>query len=254
MEISNTNFGNIDSQGGNITLGNTSITNIFEGLSHLLVEYREQLKNIETLTNQFKVTTALALLIELENRVQEIELIDKNKILGKINFLKGVCKREFPESKTEDAAKDFIAAYNSHKADNKLRDRACVEYLNLKDPAKAILLADEILQTDEYNMSAWYVKAITATELKTFILTIPKVVIEEYNFQLSLIHHIVLTGNLNFFEDLSDYHLSLNIDFARYKEVTFNSLEAWRVATDLAINKVFNDYPLRYINGDNFIL
>lgn len=254
MEISNTNFGNIDSQGGNITLGNTSITNIFEGLSHLLVEYREQLKNIETLTNQFKVKTALALLIELENRVQEIDLVDKNKILGKINFLKGVCKREFPESKTEDAAKDFIAAYSFYKADNKLRDRACVEYLNLKDPEKAILLADEILHTDEYNVSAWYVKAITATDLKTFILTIPKVIIEEYNFQLSLIHHIVLTGNLNFFEDLSDYHLSLNIDFPRYKEVTFNSLEAWRVATDLAINKVFNDYPLRYINGDNFIL
>ncbi|HRE76293.1 MAG TPA: hypothetical protein PLL09_00570 [Flavobacterium sp.] len=254
MEISNTNFGNIDSNGGNVNLGNTYVNNVFEGLGQLLIEYREQLKNIETLTNQFKVKTALTLLIELENRVQEIEIDDKNKILGKINFLKGVCKRELPESKTENAAKDFITAYNYFKSDIKIRDRACVEYLNLREVERAVEFADEILLTDEYNVSAWYVKAVTATDLKLFILTIPKVIIEEYNFRLSLIHHIVLTGNLKLFEDLAEYHLTLDIDFPRYKEVTFNALEAWRVATDLAINKVFNDYPLRYINGNNFIL
>lgn len=252
MEIKNANFGSIDSQGGPISIGDTKVTYIIEGLSQLLLEFKEQLKTIETLTNQFKVRTALALLIDLELRAKEIEHPDKNKILGKISYLKAVCKREFPETKTEDAAKDFITAYKLNSSDISFRDRACIEYLNLHEPQKSISLAEDILKWEEFNLAAWYVKAVTSSDLKSFILTIPKTVLTDYNFQLGLIQHILLTGTLNFFEDLSEYQLTLYLDFSKYKDLSFSNLEAWRIAIDLAVNIFFNDHPEKYVSGEKF--
>ena len=252
MENKNINSGNINTDGGNSNIGDTYIKNIFEGLPLVLVEFKERLKEIEQLTSQFKVKTALGLLENLENRVKDIEHADKNKNLSKICYLKGICKKELPEFKTENTALDFVNAYKLNSSDTAVRDRACVEYLNIDEKQKALALADEILNTDEFNNAAWYVKAVTTEDLKVFIPSIPKVVREEYNFQLALVQHIVLSGTLIFFDDLQHYGLILNLDFTKYKEVTFNSLEAWRIAADLAINKVFNDHPQRYVGGTNF--
>jgi hypothetical protein len=254
MEINNANFGIIESGGGSIQLGNNYVTNVIDGLNYLLSDFKGQLKSIEQLINSFKPKTALELLNNLEKRVVEIEIQDKNKILSKISFLKGVCKRELNEYKKEDSAEDFIKASNLNPNENSFRERACVEYLNLNDNEKALIKAEEILQIEEYSKSAWFVKAITSTDIKTFLSLIPKVVFENYNFRLSIIFHIITTENLSFLEDLSDYDLVLDIDFEKYSEVTFDNLEAWRIAIDLSINKVFNDYPSKYISGEHFIM
>lgn len=254
MEINNTNFGSIESGGGSVQLGDTYITNVINGLNYLLSDFKEQLKNIEELINSFKPNTALGLLNSLEKRVVEIELNDKNIILSKILFLKGLCKRELDEYKKEDSAQDFIKASNLNLNENNFRDRACVEYLNLNDKKKALSKAEEIIQIDEYNISAWYVKAILSTDIKSFLKIIPKFVFEDYNFQLSIISHIISTQSLNFLEELSKYDLVLDIDFEKYKEVTFGNLESWRVVIDLSINKAFNEYPVKYIAGEYFIL
>lgn len=254
MEINNANFGNIESGGGPIQLGNNYITNVIDGLNYLLSDFKEQLKNIEQLINSFKAKTALELLNDLEKRVVEIEIKDKNKILSKILFLKGACKRELDEYKIEDSALDFIKASNLNPNENSFKERACVEYLNINDKEKAEQKAEEILQNEEYNKSAWFVKAITSTDLKTFLSLIPKVVFENYNFRLSIISHIISIENLSFLEELSGYGLVLDIAFEKYNEVTFYNLEAWRLAIDLSINKVFNDYPSKYISGEHFIM
>lgn len=254
MEINNANFGNIESGGGPIQIGNNYITNVIDGLNYLLSDFKEQLKNIEQLINSFKAKTALELLNDLEKRVVEKEIKDKNKILSKILFLKGACKRELDEYKKENSAEDFIKASNLNPYENGFRERACVEYLNLNDYEKALVKAEEILQIDEYNKSAWFVKAVTSTDIKNFLSLIPAVVFENYNFRLSIISHIIATENLSFLEDLSEYDLVLDIAFEKYNEVTFDNLEAWRIAIDLSINKVFNDYPSKYICGEHFIM
>nr|WP_315174292.1 hypothetical protein [uncultured Flavobacterium sp.] len=254
MEINNANFGNIESGGGSIQLGNNYITNVIDGLNYLLSDFKEQLKNIEQLINSFKAKTALELLNDLEKRVVEIEIKDKNKILSKILFLKGACKRELDEYKKENSAEDFIKASNLNPTENGFRERACVEYLNLNDNKKALVKAEEILQIDEYNKSAWFVKAVTSNDIKNFLSFIPAVVFENYNFRLSIISHIIATENLSFLEDLSEYGLVLDIAFEKYNEVTFDNLEAWRIAIDLSINKVLDDYPSKYICGEHFIM
>lgn len=252
MEINNANFGQIDSQGGPIHIGN-QVNNIFIGLGDLLSEYKGQLKTIESLLGQFKVKTAFDILLDLEKRVHENEHPHKNKILSKICYLKGTCKRELPDLTPDVAAMDFITAYQLCNTDPEIRERACVEYLNLEEKDKAAAFAEEILKTEPYNLSAWYVKALTAADLKVFIPSIPAAVLSQYNFQLGLVQHIVVTGQLLFFEDLSDYGLSLKIDFSKYSKLTFVSLEAWRITIDLAINKFLNEYSQKYICGDDFI-
>lgn len=252
MENKNINSGNINTEGGHSHIGDTYIKNIFEGLPPLFVEFKGRLKEIEEFTNLFKVKSALLLLDNLENRVKEVEHGDKNKILSKIFYLKGICKKELPEFTIQNTALDFVNAYKLNGNDTAIRDRACVEYLNIDQKQKAVSLADEILKTDEFNHAAWFVKAATAEDLKTFLVDIPKIVHNEYNFQLAIVNHIVQSNPSILFEDLQQYGVPLYIDFTKYKEVTFTTLEAWRLVADLAINKVFNDYPQRYISGVAF--
>lgn len=251
MENKNINNGEIIA-GGNVHIGDVEVKNIFQGLSSLLVEFQEQLRDIEDLANQFKIKTALDLLEKLENRVKEHSHPDKNKILSKISYLKGVCKRELPEFTNENVAMDFVKSYTLNDSHTAVRDRACVEYLNIDQKQKAIEIADEILKTEEFNNAAWYVKAVTADELTAVLPIIPKIVREEYNFHLALIQHIVQTNKLYHLNELQQYGLKLNIDFGRYGEVTFSSLDAWRLAADLAITKVFSEQPVRYVSGENF--
>lgn len=253
MGIKNANFGKIDSSGGNIQLGDNHITNVFEGLIHLHTEFKEQLKDIENLLNTFKPKTALELLTNLEGRILDLKIEDRDKILSKVLFLKALCKREVDKSSVVSSANDFIKASNLNSQDEILRDRACVEYLNIGEEKRALEKANEIILIDEFNRAAWFVKAIVEKDITTTIKLIPLSVLNDYNFRLSIIYQIISTKNLSNFDQLSEYNLVLDIDFEKYTNLTFNDLEAWRLAIDLSINKFFNDFPLRYVSGKYFI-
>lgn len=248
MEIKNINAGNVNSQGGSVHIGD-----IIDGLSFLLQDYKEQLKSIKSFLNSFQPRVALKLLDELETRVKDSEV--KNvTISSKILFLKALCKSDLLEFNSKEIAKDFIKAYNLNNADDEIRNRACVEYLNINENQKAILLADEILKIDAFNNNAWFSKVLAAKDLKEILEKVPKLVKEDYYFQHSIIYQVIRNIKLNFLEDLSDYNLSLQVEIERYKELTYENKGAWLIGIDLLINKIFNDYPVRYIHGEDFIL
>ncbi|MNK22308.1 hypothetical protein D3C87_405820 [compost metagenome] len=253
MVNKNINSGSISTGTGNVQVGDNYYVSVMDGLAVLLAEYRQQLDKIEQLIDQFKVTTALGLLEDLERRVGTSNLPQQDIILSKLFYLKALCKRESADFSHADAAADFIQAYKRNTNDTNLRDRACVEYLNLNEGGKAEAMADQILAIDEYNRTAWYVKAINATDLKAFLGTIPRIVFEEYNFQMTMVSHVTATYNLHFLEDLDEFSLRADIAFEKYAELKFSALEAWRQAIDLAINNFFNKFPLRYIHGEKFL-
>lgn len=253
MVNKNINSGSISTGTGNVQVGDNYYVSVMDGLAVLLSEYRQQLDKIEQLIDQFKVTTALGLLEDLERRVRTSNLPQQDIILSKLFYLKGLCKCEISDIPRTDAAADFIQAYKRNTNDTDLRDRACVEYLNLNEGGKAELMADQILAIDEYNRTAWYVKAINAVDLKAFLTTIPRIVFEEYNFQMTMVSHVTGLGKLKLLEDLHEFSLRADIAFDKYDKLKFHALEAWRQAIDLAINKFFNDFPLRYIHGDQFL-
>ncbi|MGB7498824.1 MAG: hypothetical protein WA897_02920 [Moheibacter sp.] len=251
MEINkNVNFGNA-SAGRDLHIGD--ITNFIDGLSFLLSDYKQQLNKFNELILSFKPKTALDLLEDLENRINQSQVEIDDKIKSKLLYLKALCKNDLPEYSKEDSSKDFVKSYNLNNGDDLIRNRACVEYLNL-DKSKAIGLAEKILESEEYNITAWYVKTVTSKNIKEYLTNVPKIVLENYNYQHSIIYQIIRTENLKSLNDLKNYGLQLVFNFNKYKEVSFNNKEAWIVAIDLLVNKIFNDFPLRYISGDNFII
>ncbi len=252
MGIKNINTGNI--QADNVDIGDKYITNIFDGLSFILSDYQEQIKMINNFILEFKPKSALNLLIDLERRIKESNVPKNHKIESKILFLKAVCKRELEGFTKEDSALDFVRAYNLNKEDEKIKYRACIEYLNIADFAKAINLADDILISDEYNGTAWIVKTFTSDNIKQFIKTVPPIVLMDYKYQHSIIYHIISTNKIRYLGELRDYKLYLTFDFDRYKILNFENKQAWIIALDLLISKAVNSLTLKYISGKNFII
>lgn len=247
--------GSIETNGGDVVNGdNNTIVKIIDGLSYLLTEYREQLNQINGLILAFKPKTALNLLISLENRIKESNAEKDNKIASKILFLKALCKRELENFSKEDSTRDFIKAYNLNIDDEELKNRACIEYLNIDDKIKADELADDILKLDNYNVTAWFVKSMNSSDLKSFLPSIPIVVFNNYNFKHSVIYQILSKNKLRSLNNLKDYGLHLSFDFEKYKVVTFNNKQAWIIALDLMISTVINTSTYKYISGENFII
>lgn len=253
MESKNVNTGSINAE--NVEIGDKyykNVTQIIDGLSFLLTEYKQQLEEINHLILAFKPKTALALLQSLEKRINDSQTSLDNKTKSKLLFLKALCKRELSEYTSQESARDFIHAYNLSKEDEALKTRACIEYLNIPDNQKAVTLADELLRHDEYNLTAWIVKTFTSNDIQEFLKTVPDIIINNYGFRHSIIYHIIRVEKLNYLEDLKHYNLELTFDFERYKELNFQNKEAFLIAIDLFVNKTFNDYPIRYINGKHF--
>lgn len=247
--------GIIETKGGDVVNGDhNAFIKIIDGLSFLLSEYKEQLNQINSLILIFKPRTALDLLIDLEKRIKESNVPKDNKIESKLLFLKALCKRELEDFSKEDSAQDFIKAFNLNQGDDSLKYRACIEYLNLSNWTKAIKLADEILQVDEYNGVAWTVKTFTSNDLKQFILTIPQIVLKDYKFQHSVIYNLLSEKKIRFLYDLKEYGLQLTFDFERYKVVTFENKQAWIIALDLLISKILTSHSYKYVSGENFII
>ena len=251
MTNKNFNQGQINTRGGNLQIGD-NINYFIDGLSIVLNEYKEQLKAIEQLINEFKPRTALKLLEEIESRINESAVRD-NKILSKILFLKATCKSELVDYSIKVTANEFVQSYLLNKEDKKLKEKACIEYLNLNKEDKSIVLIEEIISADDDNFNAWFAKILISKNLEQTLSEVPKEVLEDYNFQLNLIYWVIKNKPLNFIEDIEKYGLKLNLDFKKYKTLTFQNKQAWIVALDLLINKIFNDYPIRYISGQHFV-
>jgi uncharacterized protein YbaR (Trm112 family) len=146
--------GSIETHGGDLINGdNNTIIKIIDGLSFLLTDYRKQIDQFNGLILAFKPKTALNLLIDLENRIKESNTGKDNKISSKMLFLKALCKSELENFSKEESALDFIKAHNLNNEDEELKTRACIEYLNIDDKIKAVVLADDILTLDNYNLT-----------------------------------------------------------------------------------------------------
>lgn len=248
----NINLGNI-SAGRTVHIGdNYNTTNFIDGLSFLLVEYQQQLDDINNFILSFKPKTALDLLNNLEDRIIKGQAQIDDKTKSKILYLRALCKSDLEEYAKENSAKDFIKAYLLNKNDEFLKERAAIEYLNLDEEEKAIQLAEEIIQTNEYNFSAWFIKVLTSKSFEESYNTVPKDLKNNEDFRLSIVYQLVRLGQIQSYENLKEAELNYDIDFLRYNKLTFFNKGAWFMAVDLAINKLFWLNPVNYIAGDIF--
>lgn len=256
MVNKNFNTGNINTGGGNISIGDTN--NYFYGFPILLSEYRSQLEDIKEDLNHFKIKSAITRLERLEKRVNQNFvnddlLVDKNIILSKIYYLKALALNELEISDPQKISMLFISAYRLNENDQVHRDRACVEYFSLKENTKAIQLAENILISDEFNLVAWYIKTLLSTDIKSFLNQVPTSVKTSKRFSHSLIFCIIQRKDFKSFDDLGDYNIKYTYDENDFDELTFDNKNLWELNLDLLLNKFFNDNPSRYISGEGSI-
>lgn len=240
--------------GGNSIVGNNNTINQFiNGLEMLVQEYKDQLTKISTLLSEFKPKTALSLLQELENRIIDKNIDQKDTLKAKILYLKGLCKSEIQTFTKENSAMDFVNAYNLNKNDNSFRDRACFEYLNLAEDEKAKTLADEILKIEEFNISAWYVKCLLLENFSEIPNILPKTLKDNNDFSSSLIIKVIQSEGIRSYDDLKKYGLEYKFNINEFTEVTFANKIKWIVNINLLLDRFFIEFPIRYISGNTFI-
>ncbi len=249
--------GNITAN-GNVTVGDGNINadtiiQFINGLEILVQDYKDQLTKISTLLSEFKPKTALSLLQELENRIIDKNIDQKDLLKAKILYLKGLCKSEIQTFTKEDSAMDFVNAYNLNKGDNSFRDRACFEYLNLDEKTKAKNLAEEILEIEEFNVSAWYVKCTLLDDLSEITNILPKALKNNNDFISSLIIRVLKVDGIKSFNDLIKYGLEYKFDINEFTELTYTTKIKWVININLLLDKFFSEFPLRYISGNTFI-
>ena len=263
MPDKNINLGNINTDGGSSHIGdiynNNNITNIILGLSSLLGEFNSQVEDLNILINEFKVKTALTLLEKIHLRVSDNFTVEDEKsqiklkqIKSKIHFLKGICKREINSYTKEESAQEFTQAYKNNEHDNGIRDRACIEYINLSEVDKAIALANQIITEDEFNFSAWFVLVVTSKNKLNKLNSVPLLLKKNRNFQLSIIHDFVMNNTVSNFDKLKEYGLDFSNYESELNEVTFKNKTSWVMIITLLIAKQFNSDSSKYIAGEHF--
>jgi hypothetical protein len=246
--------GSVNTGGGDSINGdNGTIIKIINGLSFLLAEYKEGLNEIHKLILSFKPKTALNLLVNLENRINESNTEKDNKIRSKILFLKALCKRDLENFPKEESSLDFIKAYNLNNEDEQLKTKVCIEYLNIGNKIKAIELANNILDLDNYNLTAWFIKCVTAEDITSFLPTVPEIVFKNENFQHNVIYN-VFGKKQGSFSDLKDHGLAISFNFEKYKDVTFENKQAWIIDLDLLVSTIINKATIKYISGKDLYI
>lgn len=257
MVNKNFNTGNVNTEGGNVSFGDT--INYFDGFPILLAEYRSQLEDINEDLNHFKIKSGIARLDKLEKRVNQNfanvnSSLDKNIILSKIYYLKAFALNELEENNRQEISKLFISAYKLNENDLVHRDRACVEYFSLKENAKAIGLAEKILLSDEFNLAAWFVKTLLSNDIKAYLKNdVPNSVKTTKRFSHSLIFQIIQGKDFKSFNDLNDYDITYTYDENDFGNLTLDNKSFWELNLNLLLNKFLNDNPSRYISGESNI-
>nr|WP_199161798.1 hypothetical protein [Elizabethkingia sp. ASV34] len=254
MGNKNINAGTVQTSSGNIHIGDNINKIYFEGIPVLLLEYKNQLEIIKKFLDEFKIKSALLLINNLEIKVNDHftnDLQNKNLLLGKIFFLKALALRELEIGNAQEAAKLFISAYKKQTSDSLFRDRACIEYLNLQENNQALKLADQIIKDDEFNLNAWFVKTLSAKDIKSYLNTVPSSVKNNKDFNLSLIFQLIKSQNFKHFDEIEEFGLKYDYKENDFGELTFDNKNSWEIGVDLLLNKFFSDFPVRYIAGES---
>lgn len=144
-----------------ITNTSEDLTEIKEILKdrNLQEEWEKQINIYESLLEEFKPKTALALVEKLELRLSEKQL-DKNVILqAKIEFLKARCFEKTNLQRTN-SFQSYIKSYLLNKTNNLYKEKACVSYYITKEYESAKFLSNEILEFEPHNPIANAIKIL----------------------------------------------------------------------------------------------
>ncbi|GGW24315.1 PIN domain-containing protein [Arenibacter certesii] len=219
-----------------------------DGLAKLNEEYKAQIDEIEKQILAFMPETALKRIFDLESRIQNSNSFD-NPTMSKLVYLKALCKLDLGKERNN-VAQTFIKAYNLHNDKGIIRDRACIEYLNIQEEEKAINLANNILETEEFNHTAWIVKTLGSQDFLKEIELIPKSVLSADGFKISLGHNLITSGKVRSIGELKTLGIELMLDFKGTEIFNYKNKEYWFLKSALLLQSIVEEFPtLNFLNA-----
>jgi hypothetical protein len=210
----------------------------------LAVEWEKELDAIKQLLYQFKSCTALELINKLQERIANHNI--KNELLeSQILFLKANAisdKDGFGIKK--DAAHIYIQAYKLNLNNREYIRHAALGYLALDEHEKAKSIADQLIQQDEFDLTAWVIRMHLADDKENVLNEVPISLLKRKEFKLNaffvlyqdmeaarVVHH---PGSL----------INIEINTGEPFQVNYTNFKFWLLFSEYLFSKIYYEYPM----------
>ncbi|MDP1844216.1 MAG: hypothetical protein Q8K64_12405 [Sediminibacterium sp.] len=208
--------------------------------AQLMEEWNKQLDEIVNDLKCFKAKTANQRLESLEERIKN-QGIEIPRLFGRLYRLQADAHDLFYGMDVkDDQAKLLIKVYSLLPTNIENKANAALSYFSLNNYEKAVILADQILAQDEYNILAWTIKCFAANDAIFSILpTVPTTVRDKNLFKVNLYRWLLYKKMLGTIEDIEGFTLTLDIDYSKIPEITYRNLHYQHLVAVLLLNSFF---------------
>ncbi|MDR0507263.1 MAG: hypothetical protein LBH32_10695 [Dysgonamonadaceae bacterium] len=208
----------------NAVIGDVSNSNIgctIFNYNNLEPQWINRLETYTKTLHQFKPQTALSLLEELENSFSTSQQKPSKELCSQISYQKGICYR-FLDNKDK-MCECFITAYTNNNLNAPFEEQAALSYFKIEETEKANKLVNNLLQNNEFNPVAWYIKFLSDTTLD--FDSIPKFVKKNMLFQQMLYNYFNFKKQFDNISKMKE--LSMFPDSKNYKQqnITINNFD-----------------------------
>lgn len=182
-------------------------------------EWKIQLKLYQTLIEDFKPTTALQMLINIEDRFNIAEDKPSDKIYSKLFYLKALCFDLLKES--QNARLEYIKAYKKDTSNIDYKRNAANSYFNLGQIVDAKQLASEILIEQDYDPLSNFIN-ISNENTDEFINALdklPSFIKEDFTFKRLTYYNLIQKETISEDSPINLYLNSIRSSFAK-KEIS----------------------------------
>lgn len=206
-------------------------------------EFHREINECKRNLENFKPQTALDWLKKLETQILENEA--SKSLLGNIYFVEALCFDLL--SRTNDAWLHYIKAYKQNPSNLQFQEKAVFAYFYLKDES-AEIIADKVIQLDDYNIYAWFVKTIKNEKLVNFIQEhVPRPVTVSSHFQRLVWTYLVLNNRPGEIQILQEQHFLPYPDYESVPErITYDNFQYWQFIINVSLTAYFNTEPINF--------
>ena len=205
-------------------------------------EWHRQLEVYNDSIENFRPQTALHLIEELETALQKSNVSKNDKLLAYLFFRKAQCYELMNNG--QEMFKNYINAYNRNPDDDLFKSKAALSYFKLNEIPQALIICDDLLKFDKFNIFVWFIKLATTKieELDNTMAIIPSVVREDIDFKRLIffyffgnkpteqIFNLFLTNSLF---PIIDYDLELD-------EMTYKNHKKYIFYFHFTFSQIFN--------------
>lgn len=214
-------------------------------------EWNSQLEEIEKNLSDFKPSTALERVKNLESRIASKKL-DLPQVKASLSYIKALCLMELYENDANtEISSLFINAYEAFPLNNDYKMYAAHSYLEIKNIDKAQQLINELLKQDSLHIGAWSLKCyMNENTIREFIKQeVPKEVIKNRSFRVQIDYWLLQSKRVRISE-IETLGLGLEIlDSNEPEKITYKNKTFWMIYAEYMFHKVTDENQLYSVYG-----